>query len=242
MALGGLARNTIVSRALNAREATMLSTSLEEDARDAAYSGALSIAEALQGLDRGFFTWSTVKLYYSVFYLARAVLALQGVGIVYSGHTPYTWAAVSGAVPTKRSGTTHKVVLDAFAHFNSGSVLISQPIGGDTPFEWLVARREAANYTITKFSEPHAPVHFKFIEPLGVRRLVNNYVVDTTHLYTFDPDHAMLAFPIAALRLVLGELKVSRNGSLPTDEMAFLASLVFDRSGPLAELRKLLLA
>jgi hypothetical protein len=77
---------------------------------------------------------------------------------------------------------------------------------------------------------------------LDVRQPVKDYVVDDTHLFTFDPDHAMLAFPIAGLKLVLGELRVSSRGGLPADDTEYLASQVFDKKGPLPELRKLLLS
>jgi hypothetical protein len=142
--LDRLELGAVASRALKAREAVKLAESLQDDARDAAYSGALSIAEAIQGLDTCLFTWATVKLYYSVFYLARAALALRRVAIIYSRTTPYAWVAEAGETPTKRRGTTHKVVLGAFAQYLKGSVLVSQQIGADEPFEWLVARREAA--------------------------------------------------------------------------------------------------
>ena len=60
-------------------EATTLAASLRDDARDAIYSGVLSIAEAIQGLDRQLYSWTTVKLYYSVCYFARAALGLHGI-------------------------------------------------------------------------------------------------------------------------------------------------------------------
>ncbi len=238
--LSGITGAAIVSRQLQAREAAQLAASLNDDARDAIYSGTLSIAEAIQGLDRKLYTWATVKLYYSAFYLTRASLALGGVGIFYSRTTPYSWRATAGATPTKRAGTTHKVVLDTFSHHYTGSVLASQDIGADKPFDWLVDKREAANYKIPKFCEPTAPAHFAFVEQVGVRQLVQAYVLDETHLYTFDPDHAMLAFPIAALKLVLAQLRRSPSGSLGALDEAFLASQIFDRNGPLPELRKLL--
>lgn len=240
--LAGIPSNNISSRALTASEAATLAASLNDDARDAVYSGSLSIAEAVQGLDKKLFTWTTVKLYYSVFYLARAALALHGVGIIYPDRTPYTWRASAGETPTKRSGTTHKAVLSAFSLYRQSSILLSQQIGTDDPFAWLMAKREAANYKHPKFCEPGAPPHFKFIERHGVRRLVNDYIADNSHLFTFDPDHAMLAFPIAGLKLLLSDLKMSPAGGMPPEDGAFLASQVFDSQGPLAEFRKLFLS
>lgn len=240
--LAGLPTRDIPLRALTVSEAAMLSASLYDDSRDAFYSGALSIAEAIQGLDRNLFTWATVKLYYSVFYLARAALGLHCVGIIYSDRTPYAWEATAGETPAKRSGTTHKAVLDAFRLYRKSSVLLSQQIGTEESFAWLMARRESANYKDPKFCDPGAPPHFRLIESHGVRRLVNDYVADNSHLFTFDPDHAMLAFPIASLKLILNDLKISRLGGLPSVDKAFLASQVFDTNGPLPELRKLLLS
>lgn len=241
--LAGLGAGGISSRALTTGEAAILAASLHDDARDAIYSAALSIAEALQGLDRRLYSWTTVKLYYSVFYLARASLGLHGVGVIYPDKgTPYTWAAVAGQTPIKRSGTTHKAVLDAFKLYRNNSILVSQQIGADEPFTWMVARRESVNYKVPKFCEPGAPSHFKFIERHGVRRLVGDYVSDDIHLFTFDPDHAMLAYPIAGLKLLLGDLKASGAALLSAEDAAYLASQVFDRTGPLPELRKLLLS
>jgi hypothetical protein len=240
--LAGVAPRTISSLSLTAGEAAALSASLHDDARDCIYSGALSIAEAIQGLDRALFSWATVKLYYSVFYLARAALGLQGVAVVYSGRTPYTWVATAGQIPSKRSGTSHKVVLDAFAHFRNSSVLLSQQIGAENPFDWLTSKREFANYKQPKFCDPDAPYHFKFIAQHGVRQPVRDYVADDSHLFTFDPDHAMLAFPIATLKVLLSDLKVSNVGRLGQSDANFLASQVFDRAGPLPDLRRLLLS
>lgn len=239
--LAGLAPRDISSRALTVNEAAMLAAALHDDARDAIYSGALSIAEAVQGLDKKLFTWTTVKLYYSVFYLARAALGLHGIGIIYPDRTPYTWIATAGETPMKRSGTTHKAVIDTFRLYRKSSVLISQLIGTEDPFAWLMTRRESANYKDPKFCEPIAPPHFKLIERHGVRRLVNDYIADDSHLFTFDSDHAMLAFPIAGLKLLLSDLKMSRVVGLLPNDAAFLASQVFDTNGPLPEFRKLLL-
>lgn len=241
--LAGLVSGGISSRALTSSEAATLAASLHDDARDAIYSAALSIAEAMQGLDRQHYSWTTVKLYYSIFYLALASLGLHGVGIIYPDKgTPYTWVANPGQTPIKRSGTTHKAVLDAFKLYRQNNILISQQIGVDEPFDWMMARRESVNYKTPKFCEPGAPLHFKFVERHGVRRLVGDYVSDESNLFTFDPDHAMLAYPVAGLKLLLSDLKASNAARLSPEDIAYLASQFFDRTGPLPELRRLLLS
>ena len=213
---------------------------LVDDARDAIYSGVLTIAEAAQGLDRRLFTWATVKLYYSVFYLIRALLGIQRIGLIYVGRTPYVWNAAAGDRPDKRSGTTHAAVLGAFQEFMPGSLLLSQPIETDGPLEWLMGKREAANYRSGRFSEPSAPAHFGSAERYGVRRLLSDYIADHQHLFAFDPDHAMLAFPVETMKVTLQALRTAGVPILAPEDTAFLASQCFDRTGPIADFRRLI--
>ena len=241
-ALRGRGPATIASKALTSTEAAQLRSALVEDARDAIYSGVLTISEAAQGLDRKLFTWATVKLYYSVFYLTRAILGINGTGLFYVNRTPYAWTATAGALPGKRSGTTHAAVLEAFEDFMSGSLLLSQTIGADEPFSWLMTKREEANYKTAKFTEPSPPPHFVNVQRHGVRRLVGNYVTDDVHLFTFDPDHAMLAFPIETMKQALQALRAAGAAGLVPNDTTFLASQCFDRTGPIAELRRLIVA
>jgi hypothetical protein len=237
--LAGLKGSAATSRALSTQEAASLRAAMEQDANDAIYSGALTIAEAVHGLERRLYTWATVKLYYSVFYLARAALGLNGTCIFYIDRTPYTWESSAGATPRKRAGNTHKAVLDVFASQLSRHVLLSQPIGQQAAHEWLMSRRESANYKMARFSEPDAPNHFKFVERRGVRQPLRDYLADSVHLYTFDPDHAMLSFPVAALKDCLALLKAG-GGALPAADAKLLANYCRDRAGPVPEFRKLL--
>jgi hypothetical protein len=106
----------------------------------------------------------------------------------------------------------------------------------------LVTKREEANYKTVKFSEPSPPTHFANVDRHGVRRLVGNYVSDETHLFTFDPDHAMLAFPIETMKLALDAFRKAETPGLMSTDTAFLASQCFDRAGPIAEFRRLIVA
>lgn len=244
--LHGRVGAAIATRALTKAEALQLRAAFTQDASDALYSGILSIGEAAQGLDRRLFTWATVKLYYSVFYITRAMLGFGGAGLIYVGRTPYLWKSVAGERPEKRSGTTHAAVLEAFEELMPGSLLLSQSIGADTPFAWLMARREAANYKIARFTEPGAPAHFRNVDRFGVRRLLSDYIGDDLHLFTFDPDHAMLAYPIETMRLALDALKSAVKGGgvapLVAEDATYLASQCFDRNGRIADFHRLLAA
>src|SRR4051812_13923765 len=95
------------SRVLTGAEANTARGHGREDASSLIYSAGVSIADALRGLRAGFFTWPTVKLYYSVFYNARAALIMRDLALVYVGTKPYTLRLTPGESLRKESGTTH---------------------------------------------------------------------------------------------------------------------------------------
>lgn len=214
---------------------------LASDAVGYFYSGAFSIGEAAQGADRGLFTWATVKLYYASFYLLRTVLALNGVCLFYDGHRPHFWTTLPGQLPRKGRDNTHKMVMNEFRVSKLAPALLSQQIGLEDPLTWLIARREDANYNLVKFIEPAIPDHFREIDQAGIRRAIRAYVTDSAYTYAFDPDHAILAYPIEILKEVLRQLRAHPSGyDLPSDERRYLASLYLDDQGPLPEAERLL--
>jgi hypothetical protein len=205
------------------------------------YSGTVSIGDAVQAIERSMYTWATVKLYYATFYLARALLALNGTGLIYDGTKPYSWDGLPGAIPTKRDGPTHKVVLNTFSAILPKNPLLSQPINSIGALQWLMQRREEANYANARFSEPNAPKHFTLIAQEGVRRVISAYVRDDTFLYAFDPQHAILALPIEALKQVIKRsLAGGSSTTMNPDDRKYLAGLYFDKAGPLADIAALL--
>ncbi len=83
------------------------------------------------------------------------------------------------------------------------------------------------------------------ITPLGLRRTLNAYLSENTLLYVFDPDHAIVAYPLRALQLVGSQLAAGRLTTLSDEEQAFLRGRAKDQAGNLplliAEMKRLLL-
>lgn len=226
----------ISAMALNSAQAAALCRALSHDATDYIYSGMVSIGDAVQAIEKSFFTWATVKLYYAVFYMTRGLLAAHGTAIFYDGTKPYSWDSIAGAMAVKRDGPTHKAVLASFGAVLPHSPLLSQPIGVDEALHWLMKRREEVNYTSPRFSEPNVPPHLDWIVRAGVRKSISAYVRDDSFLYAFDPQHAILAYPIEMLKMVLKPKAAGGAGiTLAHDDRKYLASLYVDRAGPLAE-------
>lgn len=231
--------------ALNPITAAMLALELAEDAKSYYYSAIVSIGDAVQGIQREMFSWSTVKLYYSVFYSLRAILAVHKCAILYhvvgQKGTPYRLLAAAGQAPTKISGNTHKVVLQQYTLQFPGAPMVTQLIGLDKPFDWMMDRREETNYKNAKFHEPAAPVFFKNIASGNIRQILLAYIHDNG-AYAFDPDHAILALPIAAIQAA----KTAFTAKIPSvalteDEGKYLAGLFRDKHGEMPGVRTLLL-
>jgi hypothetical protein len=221
---------------LNVAQANTLASALADDAQDYYYSACLSVVDAIRGLDCGFYTWATVKLYYSVFYCLRARLAADRTGVFYVETTPYSITCTTGANGTKGSGTTHGFVLRLFSGQHPTHRFVTQTIDHVPSLNWLAAKREASNYRIPRFSEPVAPEHFKHVAAYGIRRLVTTYVADTTDVYTFDAEHAMLALPISALLETGTFAKGLGTVRIDEDELNLLTTECCDERGPLTQM------
>ena len=231
-----------LDRSLSSAEATQAQRLLRVDATNYLYSACVSIGDSIQAIDRSLFTWATVKLYYANFYLLRCLLALSGFALAYDGSKPRMITCKAGEVPIPLNGVkgTHKAVVAYYTRMFPSSPLLSQSIGTDKPFDWLMLRREEANYGSARFGDPQCPVHFSIIARNGVRRTLTSYVEDTTYLYAFDPDHAILALPIEALKIALAhpELDISANTDL--DAQRFFKDIFSDKAGSMPTMLHLL--
>ncbi|MCA1939485.1 MAG: HEPN domain-containing protein [Caenispirillum bisanense] len=213
----------------------ILEEQLQADASRCLYSALISIADALRGVESGYYSWSAVKLYYSVFYSLRAALALSNVCIYYQGTSP-RWAQIRvGSLPQKPTKTggnnTHKVVLDLFAVKHEQSVILSQSIEELDPLKWMQKMREKFNYKDAKFCEPSVPECFHRIVRVGVRKSLSAYMADRAYMYAFDRDHAIVAYPLEVLKW----LRLQRPCSdwLDEPDLGQVRRFLSDRHGPL---------
>lgn len=235
----------IRNRSLTPLEAISLSSALHTDCVDSYYSAWVTFVDALHGIHKKLFSWATVKLYYSTFYALRSSLAVDHYCIFHVNRTQCYIEATSGSNPTISTDSgTHKTVLRSFQRVNSGHPLCSQTIDLLTPFDWLVEKREAANYRAARFSDPTPAQHLRFAATTGLRKALNAYINDTTHLHTFDPDHAIISFPLQALRSTGQQLIAAGLATPPSEqEQSLILSAARDGAGQLTpliqELKKL---
>lgn len=238
--VGSQSRIQICSRALSGAEANSLDAYLSHDAYSYLYSAMISVADAIRGIQARLLTWATVKLYYATFYTVRSILALDRRCVFYVGRKPYSLEVRPGCTPTKEKGQTHKVVLEAFRRNCSEPFFMSQPIEQLNPLDWLMTKREEANYHIAKFSEPQVPAHLDRIVQSGVRLAMKEYMTPGGDPFVFDPDHAILAYPARIMARGIERNKASGCWIASADELRYLKRLFKDSHGPIPELYALL--
>lgn len=191
--------------ALDATQRAIIAPALTQDAHGMLYSAAVTVVDALNGISRGFFSWGTVKLYYASFYAARVLLAANDVAIFYPNRTPHSLRVLAGERAKKEKGVTHKVIWDVLKDQLPNSALLAA-IDGRPASEWMMSLREEANYRTPKFPDPTVPTQFAALDTLGFDKALRAYASDMSYLYSFDPDHAALAFPIECLRAAAAAL------------------------------------
>lgn len=229
---------------LTAAEAASLQQALCEDAREYYFSAILSFVEALHGPPQKLYTWATVKLYYSVFYALRSILALHGWCVFYiarPGNKTSCFYIKAASSATARDGaqSTHKAVLKCFSD-NLQHLGLLAPIGLVSAPDWLMHLREEANYKNSRFYEPEPPPHFEEVSRRGVRKVVAEYLEPKNDFLAFDPDHAIIAFPLAALRLAAREFSGHHLHALEEDDIATLLHHCTDMAGNLDSLLRAL--
>lgn len=218
-------------------QAAKLESILVKDAMAYTYSGIVSLADAITGVDRGAYSWSTVKAYYSSFYFLRAILAMKKTCIFYQKHKPFEILSIAGQVPIKAKGNTHEAVLSLFKTNAKSHWLLSQDIDGGNPLDWIRYLREEANYKRSRFFEPDVPKQFSLFAKIGSRRAVTSYINDDQ--LAFDPDHAIIAYPLKALAFIVLDIKAAGEQFSATDRQ-FLSSLCKDKDGAITAFNSLL--
>lgn len=186
------------SYALTSADILPLQYALKADSANYLHSALVSVSDAIRGASECFYSWSIVKLYYASFYACRSILAQQSQCVFYlprgNKNTPYILKCKQGEVAKKGKDTTHKLVIDLFCNSNLVPEVNSQTIDNDRPLDWLMCRREEANYKNARFSEPAIPEVFTKIVNVGIRKVVSASLRGDSLRY--DKEYSILSFPL----------------------------------------------
>jgi len=142
----------------------ILESALSNDSIDFYYKGLLSLYEGILSIKKKNFSWSTVKLYYSVYYFLRCSLCCNKIAFVRKERDGYFFENKVSESPKSNGRPDHIAAIDLIKQFfNATDFLQSNSINGANPYEWLRYQRENINYRYRTFFEPDIPMIWETI-------------------------------------------------------------------------------
>lgn len=198
---------------LSQQEVQRLSNDIKQDAIDFFYSGILSFAEGIDSIFLKRFSWATVKLYYSIYYLIRASMAAKGYATlrckgmfrlrIADGEMPYAKSA-------KRYQTTHEGTINHYRdQFGFADRLLSNKIGDFDAYEWMMNACEIVNYRSRSFLEPNYLEIWEYFSTCVndgtlVAELEN--LESDPYVKCFQEEYAIVAIPIKRVQQTIADL------------------------------------
>lgn len=212
-----------------------LDAALSNDAGRYYYSTLVTYLSGVSSIKTRHYSWAVVKFYYSIFYSLRSWLAINGDCLFYFEKTPFLLTAQSGESPVRKNGPSHDILVKLFVERFSSNYFSTGEIDLMPAFDWLKSKREEVNYRTERFLDPAIPSFFQCLKKQSLRRLLEEYVSNTSYQWEFDPDHAVVALPFKLL-LELKSKLADKGVELEAtpEERAFLRKSASDSSGPIA--------
>lgn len=184
-----------------------LITAAKVDGSGTLFKALLSIVEAMEGLTQGGHSWAVVKLYYSAFYLLRCKMTAMGHVFFKCAGTIYSLELKKSAVPIERSkgkfaGSDvrgdHKTILATYiGYLGAHDILLTNKIGTESVFEWMMSAREDVHYRKPTFSEPESGFFYgDLFTEAGLVLWIKKYLNDPQRIYCFLEEHCCLATPL----------------------------------------------
>lgn len=216
LANGNVRPRDILAISLSQGQINNFENHLKNDSKHYFFKGVFSLLEALNSIENNLFSWATVKIYYSVFYLLRASLAIKGIGLYrhqrdafYIGYDKPEFQKMDGNHKSDHKGV---IFLQQKYYSNSDQLLQSQ-LENRIPYYWLMEQREYVNYKHKTFTEPNAPIFWEEINKILIQKdinyLIEIYLNDTSLSFCFDKNHSILATPLQRLKLTCRDFENS---------------------------------
>ena len=196
---------------LTREEASLLKDDLNDDSLDYFYNGIISFSEGIDSIFLKRFSWATIKLYYSVYYMIRASLACRGHALLQCNGM-HRLHIKENEVPfktrNKKYNTTHGGTINHYIDlFNSDDKLLLNTIDTKISYEWLQDAREIINYRAVSFQEPlWLEIWDKFAEALdegNLSELLLNIQDDEDYIYCFQEEYAIVGIPIKRVYITI---------------------------------------
>lgn len=207
-------------------EVNQLSPLLREDTIDFFYSAIVSFSEGIDALYARRFSWATVKLYYSIYYLLRTSMASNGYALL-RNKSMYRLKIAVGEKPFntngKRYNSTHAGTINHYKDiFNGTDFLLTNKIDDIDVYQWMENIRDIVNYREACFDDPDClsvwQVFKNALDMGSLSELINRILNDEQYVYCFQEDYAVLAIPIKRMQQTIKDLSDNNLLNMFTDE------------------------
>lgn len=167
--------------------------------------------QGILDLDRGRETWAAIKLYYSVFYLLRAEMHLNGKSPVRCEKKLFLVKAEKGSKAERFNNDSrgdHGIAIEVNKRFLRDSDLMqSAKIDEIDVYSWMKSIREDVQYKMRVMPElKNFPIFYSPKNQTYVDQL-NVFLSDDEPYYCFDPEFAALAIPVTRLKMTSDNLR-----------------------------------
>ncbi|MBK9080796.1 MAG: hypothetical protein IPL88_01335 [Rhizobiales bacterium] len=173
-------------------------------------SAVLSLISGLTSLELGYRSWPVIQMYYSAFFAVKSILFSNAICLYYNLKKPMKIECITGSSPTQLkyadARSSHKCAFKEFSQtFNNHQ--LNGYIGVNSAFDWIQQKREEVNYSNYCMNMDDIYEMFHFVDG-GIRKIVLQYAGDM-NIHAFLPEHAMIAFPMLAVRSAKSSLRLA---------------------------------
>lgn len=199
---------------LSDSDVALLKPLLEQDALDFFNNAIISFSEGIDSIYSKRFSWATVKLYYSVFYLLRTSMACNNVALL-RNRKMYRLRLKKGEKPygtgNKKYNSTHSGTIAHYKDIFSGSdMLLTNKIDDIDAYQWMENARDIVNYRDISFRDPEClEIWTKYNESLDSGKLdilFNKIQCDISYSFCFQEEYAVVAIPIKRLQQTIMDM------------------------------------
>ena len=201
------------NHSLTSAEVQQLNSDLQCDAIDFFYNGILSFSEGIDSIFQKRFSWATVKLYYSIYYLIRASLAARGFALLRCGNICRLKNAVGErtvGTDNKKFKSTHEGTINHYkAIFSMADRLLSNKIEDHDAYQWMMNAREIVNYKSVSFLEPDCLEIWDFFSTCvddGTLADELKNLEDDNYIKCFQEEFAVVAIPIMRMKETIADM------------------------------------
>lgn len=207
-------KNIFKNYQLSSNDVQALKETAKKDAINFFYNGIISFSEGIDSALKKSFSWATVKLYYSIYYLIRASLAAKNI-VLLRCKSMYRLELSQNSSPyntgNKRYNTTHEGTINHYRDlYGSADLLLSNKIDDFDAYEWMMNVREIINYRCATFLEPgHLEIWSQYaacIEDNTIVELFDLIISDQRYIYPFQEEYAVIAIPVKRLIQTIKDL------------------------------------